>query len=46
MNTREVRIGNVTVGGGNPLTLIAGPCMLESKDMAMEVGVGGPAGLQ
>ncbi len=29
--TREVVVGNVTVGGGSPLVLIAGPCVIESE---------------
>ena len=35
--TREVRIGDIVIGGGNPLALIAGPCMLESGELAREV---------
>ncbi|HSV08406.1 MAG TPA: 3-deoxy-8-phosphooctulonate synthase [Candidatus Binatus sp.] len=30
-----VRIGPVTVGGGAPLVLIAGPCVIESRDAAL-----------
>lgn len=30
--TREVQVGNVTFGGGRPLVLIAGPCVIESLD--------------
>jgi len=30
-----VRIGSVPVGGGNPLALIAGPCVIESEDLVM-----------
>ncbi len=33
--TRAVKIGPLTVGGGNPLTLIAGPCVIESERQAM-----------
>lgn len=33
--TREVRIGDFTVGGDRPFFLIAGPCQLESRDHAM-----------
>jgi 2-dehydro-3-deoxyphosphooctonate aldolase (KDO 8-P synthase) len=29
--TRTVRIGDVAVGGGQPLALIAGPCVIESR---------------
>lgn len=49
--TRHVRVGDVTLGGDLPLTLIAGPCQLESrahglemsaalKEMADRLGVG------
>jgi 2-dehydro-3-deoxyphosphooctonate aldolase (KDO 8-P synthase) len=30
-----VRIGNVTVGDGHPLALIAGPCVIESEDLVL-----------
>ncbi|MDM7925424.1 MAG: 3-deoxy-8-phosphooctulonate synthase [bacterium] len=33
MNT--VRIGDVTVGAGRPLALIAGPCVIESEDLVL-----------
>ena len=29
--TRAIKIGNVTIGGGAPLALIAGPCVIESE---------------
>jgi len=32
---REIRIGNVRIGGDNPLVLIAGPCVIESESSAM-----------
>ncbi|MEK9900710.1 MAG: 3-deoxy-8-phosphooctulonate synthase [Rhodospirillaceae bacterium] len=35
--TRQVRIGDITVGGDLPLTLIAGPCQLESRDHGLEM---------
>ncbi|OIO35084.1 MAG: 3-deoxy-8-phosphooctulonate synthase [Candidatus Omnitrophica bacterium CG1_02_44_16] len=31
MKVREVKIGNVTIGGSQPLALIAGPCVIESE---------------
>jgi 2-dehydro-3-deoxyphosphooctonate aldolase (KDO 8-P synthase) len=34
---RTVPIGPVTVGGGEPLALIAGPCVLEGRDMALDI---------
>jgi len=33
--TREIRIGNVTLGGSNPIGLIAGPCVIESEESAL-----------
>ncbi len=36
MKTREVKIGNVIVGGGRPFVLIAGPCVIESEKSALE----------
>ena len=34
---RHISIGNLTVGNDLPLTLIAGPCALESRSHAMEM---------
>jgi len=34
---RQVHIGPVTVGGGAPLALIAGPCVIESAELAFSV---------
>ncbi|MCZ7625549.1 MAG: 3-deoxy-8-phosphooctulonate synthase [Candidatus Methylomirabilota bacterium] len=36
--TREVRIGDLTLGGGHPLMLAAGPCVIESEDHLLRVG--------
>ena len=33
----EVRIGEIRIGKGNPLVLIAGPCVLESEPLALEI---------
>ncbi|MDP8299031.1 MAG: 3-deoxy-8-phosphooctulonate synthase [Candidatus Tantalella remota] len=35
MDTKKVKIGNITVGGGGPLVLIAGPCVMESADSVL-----------
>lgn len=35
--TRKVMIGNVPIGGGSPLALMAGPCVIESLDMCLEI---------
>ncbi len=32
-----VDIGNFIVGGGRPLVLIAGPCVIESEDLTVEI---------
>ena len=37
-DVRLAKVGNtVTVGSGKPLTLIAGPCVIESRDLVFEV---------
>ncbi|OGQ12637.1 MAG: 3-deoxy-8-phosphooctulonate synthase, partial [Deltaproteobacteria bacterium RBG_19FT_COMBO_46_12] len=33
----EVRVGEIRIGKGNPLVLIAGPCVIESEANALEV---------
>ncbi|HET8921761.1 MAG TPA: 3-deoxy-8-phosphooctulonate synthase [Candidatus Acidoferrum sp.] len=33
--TREISLGSLRIGGGNPLFLIAGPCVIESETHAM-----------
>ena len=35
MRTRTVRIGKIPVGGGHPLALIAGPCVVENEKSAI-----------
>ncbi len=37
MLTNKVVIGNVTVGGGEKLLLIAGPCVIESEELCLAV---------
>ena len=32
VHTREVHVGNVTFGGDRPFALIAGPCVIESRE--------------
>lgn len=34
---REISIGNVRIGGDQPLFLIAGPCVIESEDHALMI---------
>jgi 2-dehydro-3-deoxyphosphooctonate aldolase (KDO 8-P synthase) len=33
--TKEIRIGNVKIGGDNPIVLIAGPCVIESEELTL-----------
>jgi len=35
-SAKTVKIGKVEIGGGSPLALIAGPCVIESEDVVME----------
>jgi len=35
--TKEVHIGAITVGGGNPLVLIAGPCVIEEEAFTLSL---------
>jgi len=36
--TREIPLGSLRLGGGNPLFLIAGPCVIESESHARKIG--------
>lgn len=36
--TRTCRVGDIEIGSDRPLTIIAGPCVLESVELALEVG--------
>ena len=36
--TAEVVVGAVRVGGGNPLALMAGPCVIEGESHLLGVG--------
>ena len=35
MTTKLVKAGNVEIGGGRPLAVIAGPCVIESQESAL-----------
>ena len=35
--TRSIAAGPLSIGGQNPLALIAGPCVIESEKIAMEI---------
>ena len=34
--TREIKIGPLSIGGGNPIAIIAGPCVIESEKHALK----------
>ena len=36
--TKKIKLGNVTVGGGAPLVLIAGPCVIEGPQRTLHIG--------
>jgi len=36
---RPVAIGPVTIGGGHPLVLVGGPCVIESRSHAVDLGL-------
>ena len=35
MMTKKVTVGNIEIGAGNPLVVIAGPCVIESRESAL-----------
>lgn len=35
MSTKRVKVGNVEIGAGHPLAVIAGPCVIESRESAL-----------
>ena len=35
--TKEISIGKIKIGGENPLVIIAGPCVVESRELALKV---------
>ncbi|MBI2992001.1 MAG: 3-deoxy-8-phosphooctulonate synthase, partial [Deltaproteobacteria bacterium] len=35
MNPKTVKVGDFEIGAGRPLALIAGPCVIESKESAL-----------
>lgn len=38
-SVRECRVGDLRIGQGRPLAIIAGPCVLESLSLGLEIGV-------
>ncbi len=39
MKTADVKIGGVSIGGGKPLSFIAGPCVIESEESTVNAAV-------
>ncbi|MBN1449333.1 MAG: 3-deoxy-8-phosphooctulonate synthase [Bacteroidetes bacterium] len=37
--TRSIQAGSVTIGGGAPLVLLAGPCVVESRDITFAIAL-------
>src|SRR5688500_9739822 len=37
LTTKQVQIGSVKIGGGAPLAFIAGHCVIENRDSALEI---------
>jgi 2-dehydro-3-deoxyphosphooctonate aldolase (KDO 8-P synthase) len=35
MPTKNIKVGSIEIGGGRPLAVIAGPCVIESRDSAL-----------
>ena len=40
MRTELVNVNGIKIGGGNPFVLIAGPCVIESKEIVMKTAQG------
>lgn len=38
--TRVVRVGDIRIGGGNPIVLICGPCVIEDRDTMLRAAEG------
>jgi 2-dehydro-3-deoxyphosphooctonate aldolase (KDO 8-P synthase) len=36
MSTKRVTVGNIEIGAGRPLAVIAGPCVIESRESALK----------
>ena len=37
MKTREIQVGDIRLGGGSGLFLIAGPCVIETPEIALDI---------
>lgn len=37
MLTKKIKIGNVVLGGNNPLVFIAGPCVIETEEATLKI---------
>lgn len=38
MKTKIIKLDNISIGGNHPFVLIAGPCVIESKQRALAIG--------
>jgi 2-dehydro-3-deoxyphosphooctonate aldolase (KDO 8-P synthase) len=36
MSTKSVKVGNIEIGAGRPVAVIAGPCVIESRESALK----------
>jgi 2-dehydro-3-deoxyphosphooctonate aldolase (KDO 8-P synthase) len=36
MSTKRVKVGNIEIGAGRPVAVIAGPCVIESRESALK----------
>ncbi|MFH1678820.1 MAG: 3-deoxy-8-phosphooctulonate synthase [Candidatus Omnitrophota bacterium] len=34
---RQIKVNNIKIGGGNPMVLIAGPCVIESEELCLSI---------
>ena len=33
---KEIRVKNISIGKGHPLTIISGPCVIENENMTLQ----------
>ncbi len=36
--TKKISVGNLSIGGGQTFAVIAGPCVIESRDLCLKIG--------
>ncbi len=39
MSTKEIRVGDIKIGGKNPLVFIAGPCVIENEEITLKAAL-------